>query len=90
MVGFEIFEQRLGFVEGEDVATLRRGVQLVRELRFDAGTFIGERERFTPAWIKYPINSCRNRRIVSSTPVRVKPSDFASTVPMALPSTKRR
>jgi hypothetical protein len=46
--GLDIVEQRLGSVKGEDVATFRRRIQLVGELCFDAGGFIGERQRLPP------------------------------------------
>ena len=48
MIGLEVIEQRLGFVKREDVAGLRIRIEAIRELRFDAGGFIGEWQRFAP------------------------------------------
>src|SRR6266487_790488 len=35
-------------MKGKNVAAFRRRVELVRELRFDAGGFVGERQLFAP------------------------------------------
>src|SRR5207248_2702048 len=40
--------QRLGSMEGEDVATLRTWIELICELRFDPRGLVRERQRFPP------------------------------------------
>src|SRR5437762_1994532 len=48
MIGLEVFEQRLGFVKREDVAALRIGIEAIRELCFDSGGFVRERQWLPP------------------------------------------
>jgi hypothetical protein len=49
--GLEVLQQRLGFMKREDVATFRRGIELVGELRFDADRFVGKGQRVSPLWV---------------------------------------
>src|SRR5207248_755639 len=44
----QILDQSFWSMEGEDVATLRRRIELVGELRFYASAFVSERQWFAP------------------------------------------
>ncbi len=89
MIRFEVLEQRLGFVKGEDVSALRSWIAAVRKLGFDAGALVREWQWRLP----FRIDIQQALAVLAGLffyPVRVKPSGFASTVPIALPSTNSR
>ena len=79
--------QRLGPVEGEDVAGARLRVEAVGEVRLDAGGLVDERQRAAPGGQRWPAGPARSGPDWISTPVSVAPSFLASITPAALPST---